>query len=233
LLGLTGPSTIFEGHRGIFAMFGQTDETQALDNAWNYWHILDTIFRFYPAVGTVHAPLDALRHLRREHTMDWHEIVEIRVGLVDFAVSHGASITRPTDAISAQFSLAFGVGLQFTSGHNAPQDYLDPRRWTDPDILFVGDLVKPYAMPIPEGDPDFSAQVDVIMQGGHTFSWYQRGFHGHPVWPATVDDIKEKFCGNLTGVITEEITNALIRNVTTLEDQDSVRSLTTLLGASL
>jgi hypothetical protein len=75
------------------------------------------------------------------------------VGLVDLAVGHGASITRPVDAISAQFSLAFSVGLQFITGHNAAPDYFDADRRTDPEILAIGDLVEPYPMPIPEGDP--------------------------------------------------------------------------------
>ena len=237
--GLTGPSTIFEGHRGIFQMFGGTDETQAFDDAWNRWHVTcsinrhsTTIFRFYSAVGTVHSPLDAVRHLREENDIDWREIKEIRVGLVGFAVGHGASITRPTDAISAQFSLAFGVGLQFLTGHNAPQDYFDPERWTDPDILSIGDLITPYAMPIPEGDPDLSSNVEIIMRDGRSFAWYQRGFRGHPVWPATPEDIKGKFRDNLTGVTSDETAVAIVDTVMTIESCDSVRPLTGLLGTS-
>jgi 2-methylcitrate dehydratase PrpD len=85
------------------------------------------MFRMYPAVATVHAALDAWRSLRAENGFG--------VGLIDWAVQHGASVTRPTDAISAQFSLAFSVGLLLTRGRNLPQDYLNPRLWTDPEIL--------------------------------------------------------------------------------------------------
>jgi 2-methylcitrate dehydratase PrpD len=228
--GLTGPPTIFEGHRGIFRLFGGTASAEALDAVWDRWHVLDTIFRFYPAVGTVHAPLDAVRHLRETYDIKPADIERIRVGLADFAVGHGATITRPTDAISAQFSLAFGTGLQFVTGRNAPADYLDAARWTDPEILAVGDLVEPYAMPIPDGDPVFSAEVDIVLRDGTTVGHYQAGFRGHPVHPATAADIEGKFHENTRDLLTAEDAAALVAAVATLETSDTVRSVTTLLG---
>ncbi|MDJ0345369.1 hypothetical protein QMK19_21245 [Streptomyces sp. H10-C2] len=195
------------------------------------WHVLDTIFRFYPAVATVHSPLDAVRHLREQHDINWPQIKRIRVGLVDYAVGHGGSTTRPTDPISAQFSLAFGVGLQFVTGRNAPQDYFDPQKWTDPDILRIGDLIEPYAMPIPVGDPDLSSQVEITMRDGRSFARYQAGFRGHPVAPATRADIEAKFRDNVTGVITEQAAEAILQAVAALDTSTDVLPLTALLGA--
>jgi 2-methylcitrate dehydratase PrpD len=229
-LGFTGPPTIIEGHRGILRLFGGTTSLEVLDAGWERWHVLDTIFRFYPAVGTVHAPLDAVRHLRETYDIKPADIEKIRVGLVDFAVGHGAAITRPTDAISAQFSLAFGTGLQFVTGHHDPAGYFDPARWTDPEILAVGDLVEPYAMTIPDGDPVFSARVDIIMRDGTTFGHYQAGFRGHPSRPATAADLERKFRANTRGLITGERADALVAAVGSLETRDTVRSVTTLLG---
>jgi 2-methylcitrate dehydratase PrpD len=225
--GFTGPSTIFEGHRGIFRLFGGRDTAGIPGELWAHWHVLDTIFRFYPAVGTVHAPLDAIRHLREEHHLEAADLVKIRVGLVDYAVGHGASITRPTDAISAQFSLAFGVGLQFVTGRNDPADYLDPARWTDPGILAVGDLVDPYAMPIPESDPAFSAQVDIELRDGSTVSRRQVGFRGHPSLPASPAEIEAKFRANAGD---DERADAIIAAVAALDASANVSTLTSLLS---
>jgi 2-methylcitrate dehydratase PrpD len=125
--GLTGPATIFEGHRGIFAMFGGAqDGTVPADEEWDRWQILATMFRLYPAVAATHPPLDALRRLREQEPIDPADIVSVTVGLPAWAVGHGAAIVRPNDAISAQFSLAFGLGLQLVTGDNRPQDYFDP-----------------------------------------------------------------------------------------------------------
>ena len=223
-LGFTGPATILEGDRGIFRLFAHTGEAiQGL----NHWHIADTIFRFYPMVGTVHAPLDAVRYLRESHIVDTAQIRRIRIGLVDFAVGHGAAITRPHDAISAQFSLAFGVALQFITGGNAPADYFDPARWNDAELLAIADLVEPYPMQIPDGDPAFSARVDIELRDGTTYSRYQAGFRGHPSRPASAADIEQKFRANVPD---PDRAQAILDAVAVLDRLDDIRPLTTALG---
>jgi 2-methylcitrate dehydratase PrpD len=228
--GLTGPATIFEGHRGIFAMFGGTEDGSVpADEEWDRWQILATMFRFYPAIAAVHPPLDALRRLREQEPIDPADVIAIIVGLPAWAVGHGAAITAPTDAISAQFSLAFGLGLQLVTGGNRPQDYFDPRRWSDPAILRIADAVVPVAMEIPDGDPNLSARVEIELRDGRRLDAYQAGFHGHPVWPATGKDIEDKFRANLDGVAAKKTAQAIIDVVTSLEHAASVRDLTALL----
>jgi len=145
------------------------------------WQVLGTIFRFYPAVAATHSPLDALRASARPTNFDARDVVEIRIGLPAWAVSHGAAIHPTTDAISAQFSLAFGIGLQLTTGRNAPEDYFDPARWTDPRVLAIADLVQPHAIEIPAGDPNLSSRAEIVLRDGRPPRDYQPGFHGHPV----------------------------------------------------
>src|SRR5258706_459752 len=229
--GLTGPSTIFEGQRGIFAMFGGTHDASALDAAWSDWQVPDTIFRFYPAVAAIHSPLDAIRTLRAAHGFGATDVAEIRIGLPAWAVAHGAAISRPTDAISAQFSLAFGIGLQFTTGRNAPEDYFDPVRWTDPDVLAIADLVRPYAMEIPAGDPNLSARVEIVLKDGRRLGHYQAGVHGHPAWPATTDHIVTKFRENAVGTLSAAATDGVVAAVLELAKAPTVRPLTALLAA--
>jgi 2-methylcitrate dehydratase PrpD len=102
-LGLTGPLTIFEGSRGLFRMFGQTDDLSSVDREWSKFHIVDTIFRPYPVIGSACAPLDAVRALQHQHDFDWRDVTRIDLGLLPFALGHGASIVEPTDAVSASF----------------------------------------------------------------------------------------------------------------------------------
>jgi 2-methylcitrate dehydratase PrpD len=228
--GLTGPATIFEGHRGVFALFGGAEEgTAPSEEEWGRWQILGTMFRFYPAVAAIHPPLDALRRLREREPIDPADVVAITVGLPAWAVGHGAAIVRPADAISAQFSLAFSIGLQLVTGGNRPQDYFNPRRWADPAILRIADAVVPVAMEIPDGDPNLSARVEIELRDGRRLDAYQAGFHGHPVWPATDKDIEDKFLANLDGVMSAQTARAIMNIVTTLEHAGSVCPLTALL----
>ena len=229
--GLTGPAAILEGDRGIFAMFAGTADTAPLERGWDRWHILDTVFRFYPTVGTIHAPLDLVKQLRAEHGIeDWRTVTTIRVGLADVVVGHGAHITRPTDAISAQFSLAFSTALQLVTGRNAPQDYMDPRRWNDPEILAAADLVQPYAIAIPAGDSFLSSRVEITLHDGRSFERYQAGFTGHPARPATRADVTAKFRDNTGGVISDARAQAVIDAVCGLAGTGQVRSLAALLA---
>jgi hypothetical protein len=70
-------------------------------------------------------------------------------------------------------------------------------------VLAIGDLIEPYAMPIPAGDPMFSARVDIELRDGTHLEHYQAGSRGHPSRPATSADIERKFTGNVVGVLGE------------------------------
>ena len=115
---MTGPLTIFEGKRGIYKLFGDGSPPE-IERFWQgQFHILDTMFKLYPVVGTAHAALNALTEIQSRHAFSADKIEAINVGLVDWAIPHGAAIIRPTDVISAQFSLAFGVGPHRCIGSN-------------------------------------------------------------------------------------------------------------------
>jgi 2-methylcitrate dehydratase PrpD len=84
-------------------------------------------------------------------------------------------------------------------------------------------------MPIPDGDPVFSARVDIELRDGTTIGHYQAGFRGHPSRPASAAEIEEKFIGNVAGTLGEDAAAEIITVVTRLHHTDSVRPLTALL----
>jgi len=200
--GMTAPLTALDGHKGVLALIGRLDRAEALAAVDEYarCHIRDLIFRLHPTVGTVHAPLDGITLLRREHGFDWPELQTISVGLTEYAKSHGGTITRPHDVLSAQYSLAFSAGLLLTRGKDRPQDYFDASLWSDPDLLAVADRVQVYPTSFPDGFPMLSARVAVRLRDGREFTTLQRGFRGHPENPATAAEIEAKFRANLEGL---------------------------------
>jgi hypothetical protein len=107
-------------------------------------------------------------------------ITEIRVGLPSIAIGHGATTTHPTDAVSAQFSTAFGIALILVHGTNRPIDYMDSDLWSAPDIASIIDRVVPYAKDFGPGTPILSAQIDIALADGRVLSRLQHGFRGHP-----------------------------------------------------
>lgn len=232
--GMTAPLTALEGDKGVLALIGQMDPAEALaavEAAFPRSHILDLIFRMHPAVGTVHAPLDGLASLRQEHGFDWPEVESISVGLTEYAKAHGGTITHPHDVLSAQYSLAFSVGMLLTRGQDRPEDYFDASLWSDPDLLAVADRVRVYVTSFPDGFPMLSARVDVRLRDGREFSTVQRGFRGHPANPATTEEIEAKFRANLLGLRSADETEEILALTRSLDELRDVRYLIGLLAA--
>jgi 2-methylcitrate dehydratase PrpD len=233
--GMTAPLTALEGDKGILTLIGRLDAAEAraaVDAAWARFHVLDLIFRMHPAVGTIHAPLDGIASLRREHGFGWPEVERISVGLTEYAKAHGATITRPHDVLSAQYSLAFSAGLLLTRGQDRPQDYFDASLWSDREVLAVADRVQAYTTSFPDGFPTLSARVEVRLRDGRKLATLQRGFRGHPANPATAGEIEAKFRANLQGLRSADETEEILALTRSLEEISEVTKLTRLLAAA-
>ena len=111
--GLTGPLSVFEGERGIFASFGggEAKAESIFDNIAKPYCITQCRYRVYPTIGSCHAALDIVNDLKKKHAFSHRDVSTIRVGMREFSVQHVTSITRPHDVISAQASLGYGLGL--------------------------------------------------------------------------------------------------------------------------
>jgi 2-methylcitrate dehydratase PrpD len=224
--GLTGPLTVFEGERGIYRLFTGDATVPAMpEDVWHRFHIVDTAFRMYPTIGSAATVLEGLRHLIDGHDFDWRDIARIRVGLPAIAIGHGATTTHPTDAVSAQFSTAFGIALMLVHGGNTPADYLNPALWTQPDIASVIDKVAPYAHDLGPDAPILSARIDVAFRDGTVLSHLQHGFRGHPDTPGRSEAVEEKFRSLVDGLIPPTATQRLITLTGDLEHQPDVDEL--------
>lgn len=226
--GLTGPLSIVEGDRGLFRLFtdaAPAEAVEAVDAYWDRFHITDTAFRMYPTIGSAATVLEGLAAVVDESPIPWEQIAEIRVGIPRVAVAHGAVNTHPTDAVSAQFSTAFGVGLLLVLGHAGPADYMNSELWDDRRIRHVMDRVVPYAAEFDKDAPLLSARIDITLSDGRTYHHLQRGFRGHPDNPGRADAVTNKFSAVTTNVLDEEACNAIIGLVNALDQQPSIHEL--------
>jgi 2-methylcitrate dehydratase PrpD len=221
--GFTGPLTVIEGLRGLYRLFAAEADPE-IEQFWaKDFSILDTFFKLRPAVGTVHAPLDAVTLLQREHGFTAEDIVSIDVGVAPYAVAHGAAISRPEDMIGAQFSLAFSMGLLLARGATRLQDYADPAAWHDPAVLAVADKVRAYATEFAPGAPPLGARVKVALTDGRVLEHYQYAFRGHAENPASDTDIETKFRGLVAGLLADP--DAMIDRVARLDRLETVAGL--------
>ncbi len=226
--GLTGPPTVFEGRRGIFASFGggEANPEQALSNLGQPYCITRCRFRIYPTIGHSHATLDIVNDLVNEYAFDYREVEGIRVGIPEHAVLH-STITRPRDVISAQASLGYSVGVRLVKGSNDLEMYMDPELWRNPEVLSVVDKVQAY--PLTEESKPRMTRVEIRLKDGRVLEGQQEDARGSPVLPFTQEVMDAKFRRLAGVVLSGERVEQIMRIVAHLEELPSVSQLTPLL----
>ena len=217
--GVTGPLTIFEGKRGIFRLFSEGKDP-TIEPYWREeFHILKTMFKLHPCAGTLHAAIDCVAKIQQQHDVKADDVMSIEVGLVDWAIPHGAAIVLPTDVISAQFSLAFSLGLQMVTGTAAIDDYLNPAKWSDEHIQAVARKIRPVADAVPENAEELFARVTLTTVDGEVHEAFQSAPRGFPTLPASAEDLKAKFRSVTASILPAEQVEALIVDVDQLHEQ--------------
>lgn len=223
--GLTGPSTIFEGLRGIYRLFSE-GRPGDVEKFWDgSFHIMNTMVKLYPMVGTTHAALDALGMILDRHPAKPDEIADVEVGLVDWAIPHGAAIFHPRDMLSAQFSLAFACALRIARGRVAIADLADPACRADAVLNMLADKVRPVAIEVPDGAEELCGRVTVRFTDGAEETAFQPSPRGYPTNPPTTQDIENKFREVVSGLLDPRVAERILETVGEIESRASVADL--------
>lgn len=228
--GLTGPSTIFEGKRGIYAVFADRMDPGA-DAIWDRdFHLRDTMFKLSPAVFTIHGAMQAAQALRKAHGIRAEDIARITAEVAEVTVLHGAGIVHPEDMIGAQFSLAFGVSCMFARGHADLSDFSDCAAWTDPAITALSDRVVVAEAPVAPGASELGGRVTVELRSGERFTHDQPVPRGHHLNPATFEELLAKFHALVDGHISRDHADRLVEVIGDLDRIEDCANLAALLG---
>lgn len=242
--GLTGPPTIFEGKRGVVRMFGRVEDARSIpdglhDTSW--FAVQGRTMKIYPTVGTVPTSIQAMARIMDENAFSHTDVERIDVWVQPNALLHGASIQVPVDTISAQFSMAFSLGLRLVKGRNDLRDYMDERLWKDPDILTVGRALHVHGDPgygqkdAAEGGSSINwttvngARVRVRLRDGRLLEVEEPYRKGSMMNPLTTQESQDKFRGLASAVLDGERADRVIDAVDQLETLPDVAQLVPLL----
>lgn len=229
--GLTGPASVLEGRRGIFASFGggEVAATLPFDEFGKPHCIMGCRFRVYPTIGSMHTALDIVGDMMRAHGFRHDDVASIRVGMSEFALHHVTTVTRPHDAMSAQASLGFSLGVLLARGSNDLDFYIDPACWRDPEVLAIADKLEPYAL-----DDDRQpqrARVELRLKSGRVFEDDRVDARGTPDMPFEDGVIEDKF-RRLAAALGEARIDEAIAMVGRLEALPSLSGLVSALVAA-
>ena len=226
--GLTGPLSVLEGRRGIFASFGggEVDARLPFDEFGRPYCITRCRYRIYPTIGSCHAALDIVNDWVRQHAIDHRAVARIRVGMSEFAVHHVTTVTRPHDVMSAQASLGFSLGVLLVKGSNDLDLYIDPLIWRDPAILAIADKLEPYVLN--DDAHPHRTRVEIELKSGERLHGEQEDARGADRFPFSDEVMEEKF-RRLTAALPSSRAEQIMATVAELDTLETIGTLMPLL----
>ena len=226
--GLTGPVSVFEGRRGIFASFGggEVNGDLPFSQFGRPYCITGCRYRIYPTIGSCHATLDIVNDLKRQHSFDFRDIECIRVGMPEFSVQHVTSVRRPHDVMSAQASLGFSLGLLLVKGSNDLDLYIEPASWQDPAVLAIADKLQAYVLD--DASCPQRARVEIRLKSGQSFEGALDDARGTESSPFSDEVMEQKF-RRLTAALPGGQVDQAIQTVAHMEEMGSIAPLLPLL----
>ena len=222
--GMTGPSEIFEGPKGLIHQLGIPGVAEAKLGADGEFMIDKTYIKYWPAEYHSQSAIDAVLQLRPK--VEGREIDSILIKSFEAAVSIIGSEPeklRPTSRETADHSMFYCCAAALIDGDVTLDTFLD-ERLTDPNILDLIDRTKIVEDPelnkgYPKGIPN---DVTITCKDG-TVAHKRVDFpRGHAENPMTDDEVIAKFRRLADGVITEDRQQRVLDNVMRLEELDDV-----------
>jgi 2-methylcitrate dehydratase PrpD len=227
--GLTGPPTIIEGRRGFCNIFAeQSDPARITAGLGDGFKIVNASFKMFPAVGGVHTVIAAVDRLVREYDLRPAQVDKVSIGLAEKRMLHGASITRPNDVASAQFSFAYSVALAICKRANQLADYMNPMLWGDAEMITVMDRVDAHPDAAAQGNKINRAAVVIRTKDGRKLEAVEDYPKGTPPNPATRDEHRAKvrsLCGTVLSPARIDQLIQMVEGLETVQDIGEVASL--------
>ena len=228
--GFTGDLEVLEGDIGFWRFAGaQGCDWDALTrDLGEYWMTSEVSYKWFPANHSINNPtIAALQRLMREHELRPEEIKRLEV-------RRGTTAERPPRPIRNQMDAWMVPAYTIAAG---VFDIRPRRSWQEPETFRRRDLLEFMERismgPLRPGEVEthgnywehFSPIRVTVHARGQTFE----GAQDH--MPAMDDDlVLAKFRDNLVGLISDEKTAEIERQVWALESLNSVRPLAALLG---
>lgn len=227
--GLTGPSRVFEGHNGFVEVIcrGTMDLGRVTARQGDF-SILHTSTKLYPVNGRLLPQTEALLHLVTKHDIRPDDIAQVRIsttprvleGMANPA-THKYPKTKETADHSAYYVAALAV-LDREIRLDLTQ--FSPERLGDPQIRRMIDKIELVAEADPSpGQPP--TVVEISMTSGDVYHHTVRYPKGHVLNPLTDDELRAKFTGFASRLMSESQMKALMGSIDRLDELEDIGKL--------
>lgn len=229
-LGATGPATVFEGSRGLYAALSErpADPGAVVRALGTTWESLRITTKPYPSCQLMHAALDAITAALPRATVKADEIVSVTVDVHPdgsaVVCTPARDKARPRTAYDAKFSLPWTVAALLVDGNVTLDTYTDASL-DRPEIADLAARVRTNIVPGAMSAADAPGRVEVRFADGSTHTAAVPHSRGGPEAPLSDAELSAKFLGNTgdSGAARE-----LLDRVLRLEDEPDLAAITEL-----
>ena len=224
--GVRGPEAALEGRSGLLHAYSDgADPADVLDR-WDGVHEIDrTAFKPYPCCRYMHAAIDQLAAIVREHRLDPRSVERVRIGLPAAGMRLCAyppeRKRRPETVVDAQFSMYYTAAATLAWGGVRWDDFA---RRDAPEIAALIELITVDEDPAVEAlVPSMAAsvEVDAATVRERRIARSPRGEPGNPLlWPELIAKFDE-----LANAFEPERRARIVALVQGLDEVDDVRAL--------
>lgn len=229
----------FTGDTGIFAeRYGSIGPTMSDDydtdavtaDLGREYRLMDKlVFKPFPSVGQVHAPVDGLRTALEENDVDTDDVESVVVRTTSTVKDHVGWEYEPVDVMSAQANIQYAIATFLLDGSVDVDSYTESaiRR---PEVL---SRVSDVSVVVDEAiaEESFGAVVDVDTSQ-ETYTTAVETPLGYPENPMTDDQLLEKFRKQASKPLDDDAVETIIDRVLDIEAEDDVSELLGLLSPS-
>lgn len=228
--GLTGPSTIIEGKKGMWAIFGKGKAfpERLFAQIGERYMLATLMFKPFNCCYLIHPAIQTFLETCKANSLSPTDIESVTVGLSKFSISHAGKIVVPEDELGAQFSTSFTLALSLI---NEPPDMWSYTKESLSNKRIIGLAKKISVYEDKEANAEFPKKngciTNVTTKQGKKYSLRIKDPKGSPLNLLSVEEVKDKFMRNTIPIIGRERAENFYETLSHFEKLKNVKELNT------
>ncbi|MVW70692.1 MmgE/PrpD family protein [Bordetella sp. 15P40C-2] len=231
----TGIEDVLEAAYGgyLSSYSDQPNAARLTDNLGTVWETAKVGYKPHASVTSIHAALDALVHIMRDHDLSAEDIATVRVGVSNMTYVHCAWEYKAQGVTAAQMNLYYGLAVIAHDGVAFVDQYRQDRL-AEPRLLNLIGRIEAYIDPeIERMGPPYrhAAVVTVVTRDGRELLHRELNRRGSPENPIGRQDVEYKFRNVVDACLSKQEVDRVIALVDQVEKLQDVSELINLLAA--
>lgn len=235
--GLTGPKRVLEGDNGFLRAYSDAaDPALIVKHLGHEYAILRTAVKIHACCRYMHAGIDAILELAREHHLTPSDVARISVGIIPtgyFIIADPPEQKyHPRSTVDAQFSMPYGAAIALLKRRASLEEFTEDLI-RSPEVRML--LAKVECIKDPELERSYpekwSGWAEIETIDGERMRARVEMPKGEPENPLKWEGLVEKFHTLATPVFSDGQRRAIIEATARLETLQDISELTRLLRA--